>query len=103
MDWRGWLAILGSVIGIGTGVFTWVSGYGAKAMEEGRSIQRLQVVEQTTGELKLATDGLKTKVGNLETNQASMQTDIKNIYNIQARIEAGQVRIEKILLDDRKR
>lgn len=103
MDWRGWLAIVGSVVGIGGSVTVWISGYGAKAIEEGRSIQRLQAVEQTTGELKDVTGKLKDEVNGLKSTTTGMQSDIKNIYSGQSRIEQGQQRIEKILIEDRKK
>lgn len=102
MDWKGWLAVIGSIFGLGATVVAWVSGYGEKAINEGRSMQRLEAVEHTAGELKDTAAKLGTKVGDLEVDASGMKSDIKNIYSGQARIEAGQLRIEKILEGKKK-
>lgn len=86
--WKGIIAAAATILGIGATTVSLISGYGSRAINEGKAAVRLDTTE------RLATKH-EDEIPAIRAEQAELKAQVQNLANGQSRVEQGQIRIER--------
>lgn len=98
-QWKGTIAVISGLLGIGSMVVAGISSYGNKAAVEGRSELQLELVNDAVKKHDI-------KINALDTGQTELRVQINELKNGQSRVEQGQKQViqgQELTLESQRR